>query len=829
MRFKLHFAITIGTMSALLNVAMAAAAWWEGAPVYPIQYSFYASPAPTTTDVRMIADGDLLRVRFVCSEARAGELKPMVREADGPVWDDDCVEIFLAPNPADPAAFYHIGFNALGTVYDAYNDHGKVEMGWSSRAEVRVERTNDAWIVEAAIPFVAFDRTPVGDLWRGDVGREWRQFIGSAATWQPLNMRFADPPRFAEINFPGVLKQPEVQKLNARLDELVVKPGLVAVREKIDALDALPGVAGSSLGARLAEERKALSVKDPALCWSAIGKVKAQLPAWRGEANELVAKALRAKLAAESKDSFAVLSSSPMLKWRPEELPWGERVRSLDLHAARGEAESAQLLVTPLHGKLDQVQVTADWNQPGIRLEVSLVGYVPVKNPTAAGFNLPGRYPDVLYPLPPSFPVAAGEAQAIWVTAWVSPDAAPGEHQGSLSISSSGEKVDLPVTVRVHQARLPERPALSTIVCTEPWQGKPYYGEEKWLEMGQATAHRSLGYRLTPDMALPWGTVFKKDVNDRWIADWNTFDAATEKWFAAGATTARVDSALLEIGGPGQGGPDVAAKLELLNRHLVEKKWNDRFYFYIFDEPAGASIPGVRKYSSFVRRHAPDIAIIGTTRFPELAGIVTTWIPVNTHLNDPTLLSFMLQRKQQGERFWTYTCFNTAGTQDADNWKIDANGVGHRALGTTLWRFGCEGYLYWAIDKWSKPGEGTQSLERLNPQLNPEVLGGCNGDGFLFYPDPNGKERPFPSVRLELTRDGFEDYELMALLRKELDTLAASPERLPGFEARLPGWQALLDTTHLVRRTDDFERDPEVYEKRHRQMLDALNELSAKP
>jgi hypothetical protein len=84
-------------------------------------------------------------------------------------------------------------------------------------------------------------------------------------------------------------------------------------------------------------------------------------------------------------------------------------------------------------------------------------------------------------------------------------------------------------------------------------------------------------------------------------------------------------------------------------------------------------------------------------------------------------------------------------------------------------------------------------------------------------------------VRLELTRDGFEDYELMALLRKELDAVAASPERLPGFEGRLPGWQALLDTTHLVRRTDDFERDPEVYEKRHRQMLDALDELSATP
>ena len=75
MRFKLHFAITIGTLSALLNVGMAAAAWWEGAPAYPIQYSFGASPAPTKTDVRMIADGDLLCIRFVCFEPRALDLR----------------------------------------------------------------------------------------------------------------------------------------------------------------------------------------------------------------------------------------------------------------------------------------------------------------------------------------------------------------------------------------------------------------------------------------------------------------------------------------------------------------------------------------------------------------------------------------------------------------------------------------------------------------------------------------------------------------------------------------------------------------------------------
>jgi hypothetical protein len=74
MHFQPKHLFMIGAMSALLNSGMAAA-WWEGAPAYPIQYSFGASPAKAKTDVRMIADGDMLRIRFVCSEPRALDLR----------------------------------------------------------------------------------------------------------------------------------------------------------------------------------------------------------------------------------------------------------------------------------------------------------------------------------------------------------------------------------------------------------------------------------------------------------------------------------------------------------------------------------------------------------------------------------------------------------------------------------------------------------------------------------------------------------------------------------------------------------------------------------
>lgn len=809
--------------SLLLTCGLASASWWTNAPTYSIQGGYGGGRPPTETSVQMAADGDLLRVRFTCAEPRVGELKPAVREADGPVWDDDCVELFLTPSPADPAAYYHIGFNALGTVYDSFIDHGKVETAWHSQATVQVEKRADAWIVEATIPFVAFDRTPVGDQWRANLGREWRQFAGGAATWQPLEMRFHDPPRFAPISFPGISQQPKIKKLNDRLDAVMVRPEIQKVGAALAEMGQLPGVANSALGQELAAAQRRLGDERPTERWAALGQVRTQLPSWKGRANEEVARKVRAKLAAASPASFALLATSPMLKWRPDELPAGVPVQALELHAARGEAESAQLLLTPLRGALADCRVTVEWAHPGIELELSWVDYVSVTTPTAVGFNLPGRYPDILRPLPPSFRVAAGQAQALWCTAWVGREVPPGQYHGRVRIAAGGDEQTLPITVQVHHAVLPERPALSTIVTSEPWQGIPYYGKENYAAVAERMARHCLRYRLTPNLALPWKTVFSQDAKGQWQAAWETFDAVTAAWFAAGATTAQVDSSLLEIDTPNQNSPAVAAKLRLLNQHLLEKKWNERFYFYIFDEPPGGQIPRIQAYSAFVRQHAPAVSLIGTTRFQEFAGIVTTWIPVNSHLNDANFLAFMLRRQRQGDRFWMYTCFNTAGTRDADNWKIDWTGVGHRALGTTLWRFGCSGYLYWQIDKWSLVP--TTDAKPSDPQLKPDVIGGCNGDGFLFYPDPAGQLPPAPSIRLELTRDGFEDYELLALLQRELDAVAANPPRLAHYGSQFAAWHELLDTTKEVRRTDDFTLDPKAYENRHDAVLRALDAL----
>ena len=57
---------------------------------------------------------------------------------------------------------------------------------------------------------------------------------------------------------------------------------------------------------------------------------------------------------------------------------------------------------------------------------------------------------------------------------------------------------------------------------------------------------------------------------------------------------------------------------------------------------------------------------------------------------------------------------------------------------------------------------------------------GGAGEGFLYYPGPQG---PIPSIRSERLRDGLEDYEYFRLIPRDE---AGQPD--PAFRPVLPSW-----------------------------------------
>jgi len=91
---------------------------------------------------------------------------------------------------------------------------------------------------------------------------------------------------------------------------------------------------------------------------------------------------------------------------------------------------------------------------------------------------------------------------------------------------------------------------------------------------------------------------------------------------------------------------------------------------------------------------------------------------------------------------------------------IDAPALNGRILGWTLFPGRLTGTLFWSITYWGDDpwNEGLTYMSSLDHPLN--------GDGMLMYPsrDPSDPTL-FPSIRMELVREGLEDLEYLAMLR----------------------------------------------------------------
>ncbi|MDX9975197.1 MAG: DUF4091 domain-containing protein [FCB group bacterium] len=101
-------------------------------------------------------------------------------------------------------------------------------------------------------------------------------------------------------------------------------------------------------------------------------------------------------------------------------------------------------------------------------------------------------------------------------------------------------------------------------------------------------------------------------------------------------------------------------------------------------------------------------------------------------------------------RIWTYTI-----PGDFPSFNVDAHPWETRLIGWMCWGHKASGFLYDRLTQWPR------GWEAQTAEAPWTWSGGGWGEGFLFYPGPNGL---MPSVRAERLRDGIEDYEYLSRL-----------------------------------------------------------------
>jgi len=117
------------------------------------------------------ADAQALYVRFDCDDS---EPWGTMRQRDDPIYEEEVVEVFLAPGPADPPAYFEYEVSPLGVLFDARieNPHGR-------RSDMRIHTAWDC----AGIRWAA-----------GLVPGGW--WAALALPWAPMLEGAAMPPRW---------------------------------------------------------------------------------------------------------------------------------------------------------------------------------------------------------------------------------------------------------------------------------------------------------------------------------------------------------------------------------------------------------------------------------------------------------------------------------------------------------------------------------------------------------------------------------------------------------------------------------------------------------
>jgi hypothetical protein len=135
------------------------------------------------TRMSLMRDTATLFLAVECFDAGTRIAKATVRD-QWSIWGDDVVEIFLAPSGRG-GAYYHLGVNAGGTLWDAFlRSPGDFDVAWSSLAKVGTAARADCWTIELAIPLTSFDGRADRAEWGFNVTRS--QPAGELVYWSPV-------------------------------------------------------------------------------------------------------------------------------------------------------------------------------------------------------------------------------------------------------------------------------------------------------------------------------------------------------------------------------------------------------------------------------------------------------------------------------------------------------------------------------------------------------------------------------------------------------------------------------------------------------------------
>jgi len=521
--------------------------------------------------------------------------------------------------------------------------------------------------------------------------------------------------------------------------------------------------------------------------------------------------------------AYALAPETPVQKVFRDKLwfrgSFGDRVR---LSAARNEAEAFQLCVIPLGtNALEGVRVEAGplGGAAGIQLpaesvRIWQVSYVKTGRPSYPTAHV-GYWPDPLVEHRVPVRIDADRLQAFWVRIDVPTGAAPGEYSGQLRVTAQAQPPrNFEIALTVMPFALPQQPVtVFHALCSGIGPYQKYYDLEPGPAremMANYALRLATDYKLFPARA---GAMFydKQDEN------FEDFDRFVKPLMDAGLPVCVLPRPRVE---KVEGKEQLPDHYRRFIDHLRDKGWFDRCYLYLRDEPPESEYPKLKEDAAQLKSLIPGIRILaGESPHPGLAGAPDAWWS-DVSTEDPV---FNQECREAGNLVIWYFCRIPVWVDhiyqpiwDSPLMVIDRPGAEQRVVWWLAWKYKMDGIMIWAGNRsWYKDGGTTWPEEPWDPYLtiyNHPYAGADNGNGVLFYPGPDG---PLPSIRLELLREGREDYEYLWLLNR-----LAGDSPAPAIAELLSVPPTVAVTPHM------FTRDPRAFYAARRKIAEAIVNLT---
>lgn len=477
-----------------------------------------------------------------------------------------------------------------------------------------------------------------------------------------------------------------------------------------------------------------------------------------------------------------------------------------NVSAARGETESAQLIITTAQSEVQEYTVELEdlYNEEGVKfpkenIDVYFQHYllceIKSHNVRENIDNYPVGYtPDALIPQEYSIKhgenhIDANSNQGITIDFAVPSDTIAGTYTGKLKLNIDGVTQEVPVILNVWDYDLSYT------------NGKNLWDiVEEFIQRGEWNSN-------TEEVeVLYYETMLKYKLNAYHFPHDESPEGFLQDLKKYAEEPAFSGVFLPDIGGNKE---KIFKYYTVIAQYAIEKKVNlfekIAFYHQTVDEPQGDSVrleqcrvicnntttylkefaASIKSYVNGFETLSEDLqteilnSIINaeqvvTTHYEaseDLKGVVNSFCPTSEWLTTTKQDRYYDYNTQlTGGQKWTYTCLNPY--YPLPTYHVDDYGVSGRVLKWIQKDKNITGYLNWSINYYGFNNDVTNAYD--DPlRFNHDNINFANGDGYLFYPTVKyNASEPLPSLRLIYARDGQEDYDTLCVLEDRYIALA---------------------------------------------------------